>query len=57
MEPVFGSVPDRKLERVRVADPAVACAALGWRPETTLDEGLAKTVDFYRGRLDCGEPT
>jgi UDP-glucose 4-epimerase len=54
VEPRFGAVPDRKLERVRVADPAIAAAAIGWRPRTSLDEGLARTVDFYRARL---EPT
>jgi UDP-glucose 4-epimerase len=54
VEPRFGAVPDRKLERVRVADPAIAAATIGWRPRTSLDEGLARTVDFYRARL---EPT
>jgi UDP-glucose 4-epimerase len=54
IEPRFGAVPDRKLERVRVADPAIAAAAIEWRPRTSLDEGLARTVDFYRARL---EPT
>jgi nucleoside-diphosphate-sugar epimerase len=48
VEPEFGAVPARKLERVRVADPAIAAAAIGWRPQTSLDEGLARTVDFYR---------
>jgi nucleoside-diphosphate-sugar epimerase len=51
VEPVFGALPDRKLERARVADPAAAAAAMDWRPETSLDEGLARTVDFYRHRL------
>jgi nucleoside-diphosphate-sugar epimerase len=51
IEPRFGAVPDRKLERVRVADPAVAAAAIAWGPRTSLDEGLARTVEFYRGQL------
>ena len=51
IEPRFGAVPDRKLERVRVADPATAAAAIGWRPRTSLDEGLARTVEFYRAQL------
>jgi UDP-glucose 4-epimerase len=54
VEPSFGALPDRKLERVRVADPTAAAAAIGWRPRTSLDEGLARTVEFYRARL---EPT
>jgi UDP-glucose 4-epimerase len=51
VDPSFGAVPDRKLERVRVADPATAAAAIGWRPRTSLDEGLAQTVEFYRAEL------
>lgn len=51
VEPRFGAVPDRKLERVRVADPAIAAAAIAWRPRTSLDEGLARTVEFYRAQL------
>ena len=43
---------DRALERVRVADPTAAEAAIGWRPRTGLDEGLARTVEYYRGALD-----
>ena len=47
VEPSFGALSDRKLERVRVADPATAAAAIGWRPRTPLDEGLARTVESY----------
>ena len=53
IEPRFGAVPHRKLERVRVADPTTAADAIGWRPRTSLDEGLARTVDFYRGELQA----
>jgi UDP-glucose 4-epimerase len=48
IEPSFGALPDRRLERVRVADPATAAAAIGWRPRTSLEDGLARTVEFYR---------
>jgi UDP-glucose 4-epimerase len=51
-EPAFGAIPDRRLERVRAADPAPTAEALGWRPRTPLDEGLARTVDFYRSSLE-----
>jgi UDP-glucose 4-epimerase len=44
----FGEVPARPFERVRVADRAVAEALLGWRPRTSLDAGLDKTVAYYR---------
>ena len=52
LAPVFGAIGDRALERVRVADPAAAEAAIGWRPRTGLGEGLARTVEYYRGALD-----
>jgi UDP-glucose 4-epimerase len=52
IEPIFGAISDRRLERVRVADPTRAADAIGWRPVTTLDEGLRRTVDFYRSHRD-----
>ena len=51
VQPRFGALPDRRLERVRVADPAGAATAIGWRHRTSLQEGLARTVEFYRARL------
>jgi UDP-glucose 4-epimerase len=52
IEPAFGAIADRPLERVRVADRGDASDAIGWHPETPLDRGLAQTVDFYRSNLD-----
>jgi nucleoside-diphosphate-sugar epimerase len=51
-EPAFGAIPDRAMERVRAADPAVTEQAMGWRPRTSLDDGLARTVAFYRSELE-----
>ena len=48
--PQFGSLEDRPLERVRVADIERSCALIGWKPKTPLLEGLKRTVDWYR---DC----
>ncbi len=48
VQPGFGSVEDRPLERVRVADTSYAMELTGWKPMTTLPEGLKKTVDWYR---------
>jgi UDP-glucose 4-epimerase len=56
VEPAFGAIADRRLERVRAADPASAGEAIGWRPRTTLGEGLARTVDFYRSIVDRVSP-
>jgi nucleoside-diphosphate-sugar epimerase len=54
--PVFGAIADRALERVRAADPAPTEEAIGWRPRTALDEGLRRTVDYYRSRLERAAP-
>ena len=48
VQPGFGGVKDRPLERVRVADTGYAMELTGWSPRTTLQEGLKKTVDWYR---------
>ncbi len=32
-------------------DPSAARVALGWRPEVTLDDGLARTLAFFRARM------
>jgi UDP-glucose 4-epimerase len=52
VEPAFGAIADRPLERVRAADPAGAADEMGWQPQTPLDEGLAQTIAFYRSNLD-----
>jgi UDP-glucose 4-epimerase len=57
VEPAFGAIADRERERIRVADPAPAADAMGWRPRTSLDEGLNRTVEFYRSHLDRLPPT
>ncbi len=42
----FGSVADRAHERVRVADLS-ANSALGWRPQVSLVDGLARTIEWF----------
>jgi UDP-glucose 4-epimerase len=51
VEPLFGALPDRPSERVRVANITDAYAKLGWKPRTPLAEGLARTVDWHRNQL------
>ena len=48
INPSFGSLPDRPAEEIRAADLAYARDRLGWRPATSLAEGLARTVAWYR---------
>ncbi|MCI0548314.1 MAG: NAD(P)-dependent oxidoreductase [Candidatus Rokubacteria bacterium] len=48
IRPAWGALPDRPAGPARVADVAAARAALGWTPVTALEDGLARTVDWYR---------
>lgn len=47
-KPVFGVIPDRPAERVRVANISETLAKLDWKPRVTTDMGLAETVHWYR---------
>ena len=37
-------------QRRSCIDPAAAAGAIGWRPEVALADGLARTLDWFRGR-------
>jgi nucleoside-diphosphate-sugar epimerase len=48
----FGALPDRPTEIWRMhADASRAQAELGWKPEVSLEDGLARTVEWYRREL------
>jgi UDP-glucose 4-epimerase len=49
-QPQFGALDDRPLERRRVADLSHTQQMIGWAPSTSLDEGLARTVDWFRAQ-------
>lgn len=50
-------VTDRPGHDMRYAiDPARIRAELGWRPSVTLEQGLAKTVDWYLANEDWWRP-
>jgi UDP-glucose 4-epimerase len=48
IEPIFGALAERPLEQVRKANVAVALAEMGWKPKTSLTEGLENTVNWFR---------
>jgi nucleoside-diphosphate-sugar epimerase len=55
VRPQFGALPDRANEQVCRADVAGSEALVGWRPVVPLQEGLRRTVAFYRQSLRCGD--
>lgn len=48
----FGATPDRLNETELAADVARSAALAGWRADVSLDEGLRRTVEWYKARLD-----
>jgi nucleoside-diphosphate-sugar epimerase len=44
--PRWGALPDRPLERVRVANIGLTERHTGWHPKSSLREGLQKTIDW-----------
>jgi UDP-glucose 4-epimerase len=52
--PSFGSVADRPMEQIRKADVQITYDQIGWKPKTSLEDGLRKTVDWYRELLKTG---
>jgi UDP-glucose 4-epimerase len=47
VEPSFGAIPARAAEPARVAMPDDSRAILGWEANTTLREGLERTIKWY----------
>ncbi|MCU1677876.1 MAG: NAD-dependent epimerase/dehydratase [Frankiales bacterium] len=47
-DPTYGVVPPRPMEQTVAVDPEPALRYLGWKAETSLSEGLARTVDSMR---------
>jgi UDP-glucose 4-epimerase len=53
--PRFGAQPDRPAEVERRANTSAVLAALGWRAEIPLDDGLRRTVEWHRRAGQWGE--
>lgn len=51
IRPVFGAVPDRPMEQVRVANIAKTADKIGWRPRIPLGKGLKLTVEWYKENI------
>lgn len=51
IQPLFGALPDRPVEKVRVADISYTYDKLGWQPVVSLDRGLENTVNWYKQQL------
>jgi UDP-glucose 4-epimerase len=51
IEPLYGALPDRPPEPMRIANVAHTYATLGWKPQITLEKGLQHTIDWYRKYL------
>lgn len=47
VRPRLGALADRPLEPVRVARVADTTALTGWTPRVSLEQGLARTIDWY----------
>ena len=54
-QPLFGALPDRPMEQVRVANTTYSYDKLGWQPATSLERGLELTVDWYKRQLTDGK--
>jgi nucleoside-diphosphate-sugar epimerase len=52
IDPQFGALPDRPLERVEKADIAGSYELIGWKPTTSLRAGLTRTVKWYKKQAE-----
>lgn len=48
VRPEYGVAADRKFEVARAANVTATEKALSWRPDVSLREGLARTIEWYR---------
>jgi UDP-glucose 4-epimerase len=52
VNPLFGALPDRPLERIQKADIAGSYELIGWQPSTSLEAGLTRTIQWYKKSLN-----
>jgi len=51
VQPLFGSIPDRPMEHVLIANVETTCSKIGWKPEISLEQGLTNTVKWHRAKM------
>jgi nucleoside-diphosphate-sugar epimerase len=56
IKPVFGAIPERPREPIRIADTMETRRVLGWAPTTSLTEGLRQTIRWYAKHMSIGSP-
>ena len=54
--PQFGAIPNRPFEVSRVARVEDTKRRIGWEAATSLHEGLARTVEWYRQKVEATPP-
>ncbi|MFZ3122446.1 MAG: NAD-dependent epimerase/dehydratase family protein [Thermodesulfovibrionales bacterium] len=55
-KPLWGSYPYREGENMELyADISLAKSLIGWEPNVAFEDGLKKTIDYYRTLLRGGE--
>ena len=52
-----GAMPDRQMEEARVGNVADTQAKINWQPAVSFDEGLRRTIDWYRNQGATGAIT
>ena len=52
IRPLYGALPDRPMEQVRIANIKDTYVHIGWRPRTTMEKGLKNTINYYQKIVD-----
>lgn len=53
----LGAIPDRRMEPTRRADLQATSRLINWQPRVALEQGLDRTVSWYRQRYASGPRT
>lgn len=56
VRPAFGALVDRKDEQIRCAEIERTQSLIGWKYTVALEDGLQRTIEYYRQHLDLYPP-